>query len=181
MAFLLGLVADKPTIQQKIVKEFSSSVSDEHNITAKELANLTYLTGVIQETSRMFPLAWVVPIRNAKEVVLDGKQVPANTPMFLALCAIGIIIKCFLKVCLSKGRDPEFYPNPEEFIPERFVVDANELSKDDSATNTPSFTFSIGTHSCLGKNRLKNECLVCRKEHCIVRDKIGVWIVVEAF
>jgi cytochrome P450 len=89
MAFMLGLVADKPNVQNKIVTEFNSAIADEDNISAKEIAKLTYLTGVVQETSRLFPLAWVVPLRNVTDVVLAGKKVKANTPIFLALCAIG--------------------------------------------------------------------------------------------
>ncbi|KIW37891.1 uncharacterized protein PV06_09873 [Exophiala oligosperma] len=103
-------------------------------VSPSTLENLTYLRAVVKESLRMgmgVPgrLGRVVP---AGGVNLCDRQIPAGTVLHAA------------HYCYHF--DPEVFPNPESFLPERWLgPDANQLE-------TKMIAFSRGPRSCVGIN-----------------------------
>ncbi|KAG6533850.1 hypothetical protein ZIOFF_007728 [Zingiber officinale] len=72
-----------------------------------DAANLPYLQAIIKETMRLHPSVPMIPRRSTRDTKIKGYDVPANTTVFVNLWAM--------------GRDPEQWPEPLEFRPERFL------------------------------------------------------------
>ncbi|XP_037933996.1 probable cytochrome P450 4d14 [Teleopsis dalmanni] len=125
------LIARHPEIQQKLFDEIRQVIGDDKNkaITMKDLQELKYLDIVIKESLRLYPPVPIIGRITDNDVVLEGKSIPANTNIILLLYAA--------------LRDPDYFPNPDEFIPERFL---NE--KIDPFANVP---FSAGPRNCIGQ------------------------------
>ncbi|KAF5723051.1 Isotrichodermin C-15 hydroxylase [Fusarium mundagurra] len=134
-----------PQIQEKLAKEITSAFSSAENIkSGTTLYSCQYLRAFIDETLRMSP---PVPADLAREVekggiVVDGQYIPE-----------GINVSC-ASYCLHYN--PEIYPEPFKFYPERWIVDEkNEsgVSADSVALAQSVFIpFSIGPRGCIGKN-----------------------------
>lgn len=75
--------------------------------TAEEIIKLPYLEAVCNETLRLIPIVPAVARILRKPMELDGYMLPEGTPVSVAIGAI--------------HHNPELYPNPMEFRPERFI------------------------------------------------------------
>ncbi|MFE5711566.1 cytochrome P450 [Streptomyces sp. NPDC056501] len=84
---------------------------------------------VLSETLRLYPTGWLLPRQAVADETLDGLRIPAGTDLL---------------VCpYLTHRDPEVWPDPEAFVPERFPV----------RTPLPPgayLPFGIGPRACLG-------------------------------
>ncbi|KAI3573162.1 cytochrome P450 [Fusarium oxysporum f. sp. albedinis] len=134
-----------PRVQEKLAKEVTSAFSSAGDIkSGTALYSCQYLRAFIDETLRMSP---PVPADLAREVekggiVVDGQYIPE-----------GINVSC-ASYCLH--HNPEFYPEPFKFYPERWIVDEkNEsgVSAESVALAQGAFMpFSTGPRGCIGKN-----------------------------
>ncbi|MGV1047108.1 MAG: cytochrome P450 [Solirubrobacterales bacterium] len=101
-----------------------------------------YLTATIQETLRLRPVIVIVIRRLTQPVELGGYQLPAGVA---AVPSIHLI-----------HRDPEIYPEPERFLPERFL---------DNPPGTYTWIpFGGGIRRCLGAAFAQFEMAVVLRE-----------------
>ena len=101
-----------------------------------------YLTATIQETLRLRPVIVLVARRLTEPVVIGGYELPAGVTVTPCIHLI--------------HRDPEIYPEPERFLPERFL-------------ETPPGTytwipFGGGVRRCLGASFAQFEMSVVLRE-----------------
>src|SRR4051794_19752073 len=101
-----------------------------------------YLTATIQETLRLRPVIVIVVRRLTEPVVLGGYELPAGISVTPSIHLI--------------HRDPEIYPEPERFRPERFL-------------ETPPRTytwipFGGGVRRCIGASFAQFEMAVVLRE-----------------
>ncbi|KAK4936734.1 hypothetical protein LTR10_022458 [Elasticomyces elasticus] len=108
--------------------------------TLRELQDLPYLNAVIKETMRVFPtiISTLPRILEAPLTINDNLVLPAGTVVGMQN--------------LVHHQDPDLFPEPEKFLPERWL-DA-KANKDMNTALTP---FSIGTRNCLGQNLARAE------------------------
>nr|BAU59406.1 cytochrome P450 71AT96 [Fallopia sachalinensis] len=79
-------------------------------IKGEDFEKLVYLKAVVKETMRLHPAApLLIPRETIGKCVIEGYEIQEKTLVFVNAWAI--------------GRDPEFWENPEEFTPERFLSD----------------------------------------------------------
>ncbi|RMZ92941.1 cytochrome P450 3A29-like, partial [Brachionus plicatilis] len=52
------------------------------------------------------------------------------------------------------GHNPEYFPEPEEFKPERFLK-SSEFSQKNMINSYTFFPFSLGPRNCIGQNFAK--------------------------
>uniref|UniRef100_T1J5A9 Cytochrome P450 n=1 Tax=Strigamia maritima TaxID=126957 RepID=T1J5A9_STRMM len=129
--FLLGLYTN---IQKKAQKELDDVLGKDNKfpITPDDLTNLKYLDCIIKESHRIFPPVPMILRTLNQDVILDGKTVPAG---------VTIQIQIYLL-----HHNPEIYPDPEVFNPDRFLAECN------SQINAFSFIpFSAGPRNCIGQ------------------------------
>ncbi|KAL2842975.1 cytochrome P450 [Aspergillus pseudodeflectus] len=110
------------------------------------LNNLKLMDSVLKESQRLKPASTVTMGRYAsREITLsDGTTIPKGSTVFIANVAM---------------RDPEIYPDPDAFIPDRFTT---RREKGDSsaylvAASPEHIGFGLGRHACPGRFFAANE------------------------
>ena len=93
---------------------------------------MPYLDMVLDEVLRLYPPAWIGPRRAVREFEFGGHTVPEGA--YLNYCS------------WASHRIPEFFPDPEAFIPERFT------SERKAALPRGAYVpFGGGKRICIGK------------------------------
>ncbi len=97
----------------------------------ENLTDLRYTRMVVDETLRLYPTVWVTARDTVNDDQVDGVRIPANAR---------VVISPYVT-----HRDPDLWPEPESFDPERF--------HDGVPSHLPPFAyypFSGGPRKCLG-------------------------------
>ena len=84
----------------------SKSLSSQEPPTYDVLAQMEYLDMVVNETLRMFPIAVRIDRFCKKDVEIHGVSIPKGTTATVPISVL--------------HRDPQLWPEPEEFRPERY-------------------------------------------------------------
>ncbi|KAJ6009297.1 hypothetical protein N7522_004313 [Penicillium canescens] len=127
-----------------LVQEIRDSFENENEITIATVMQLKYLRAVIDESMRVHPsvpvgLPRIVPKSGR---FIDGHFVPGGTWVSVTQ--------------LTAYRYPKYFKHPEQFIPERWLGDA-QFESDNRSVFHP---FSIGARNCIGQNlAMSNMCL----------------------
>nr|ARE68676.1 cytochrome P450 CYP4BM1 [Epicauta chinensis] len=126
-------LGNHPEIQSKVHEELDSIFHGEDRpITPQDLSEMQYLERVIKETLRLIPVVPVIARTLDTDVVVNGHVIPAGVTTVIHIYEL--------------HRDPEQYPNPERFDPDRFLP---EQAKE---RHPYSFIpFSAGPRNCLGQ------------------------------
>ncbi|KAI0240782.1 hypothetical protein L0F63_007283, partial [Massospora cicadina] len=142
LAVTLHYLAIYPHIQEKARKEVLEILGPDKIPTVEQAKCMVYVSSIMKEAMRLYPSVSRLPFRRAaKDTYLDGYFIPKDTEIMLDL--------------YSMHRDPEYFENPDAFIPERFYTSSGNpnnpilLEKKDPPAYAP---FSSGTRSCIGIN-----------------------------
>ncbi|XP_040987241.1 labd-13Z-ene-9,15,16-triol synthase, chloroplastic-like [Juglans microcarpa x Juglans regia] len=122
-------------VMRKVNEELTQVVGLDNLVEESHLSKLHYLDVVIKETLRLHPaLPLIVPRCPSQSSTLGGYWIPKGTRVLLNVWAI--------------QRNPEFWDNPLEFQPERFLNDS--IKVDYSGHNFNYFPFGSGRRICAG-------------------------------
>ena len=102
--------------------------------TIDDLPNLKYTESIFAETMRLFPPAWAVGRLSLEDHELGGFFVPERSL---------VLISPYIT-----HRDPRFWDNPDEFIPERW----EKLSVKEAGQRNIYFPFGGGIRRCIGES-----------------------------
>ncbi|KAG5604907.1 hypothetical protein H5410_026399 [Solanum commersonii] len=94
-------------VTKKLQKELQEVVGFDRTVGESDLENLNYLDMVVKEGLRMHPVAPLFYHKSMEDCVIDGFHVQKGSR---------IIINCY-----TIHMDPNVWPEPEKFLPERFV------------------------------------------------------------
>nr|GMC50217.1 geraniol 8-hydroxylase-like [Ipomoea batatas] len=98
----------KPEILRKVREEILEAIGKASPVRESDFEKLPYLQAVVKETMRLHPAApLLLPYRAENDTVMFGYTVPKNSQVLVNAWAI--------------GRDPQYWDNPSEFRPERFL------------------------------------------------------------
>ena len=105
--------------------------------------NLQYVRGVVKETLRFLPssILGIAPHATTNEDTYKQYTFPAKTGMMINVWAL--------------NNDPERYPNPRNFDPDRYKNDltrAQESASQNDPYKRDHFTFGAGRRVCPGLN-----------------------------
>lgn len=126
-----------PRVMERLVQEIRQAFKSQGDITAAASSNLPYVHAAIQEALRLSPTNPISMPRQVDrpDVKICGMTVPQGI-------RVGISPKTAL-------RSPSNFVDPETYIPERWLDDANpRFTQDDKAMFEP---FSVGPRNCIGK------------------------------
>ncbi|XP_031639717.1 probable cytochrome P450 9f2, partial [Contarinia nasturtii] len=137
MTFLAYELAVNPDIQQKLYEEIrqTSDNLDGAPLTYDTIIKMKYFDQVVSELVRKWP-AGILTNRVCNkdyELELDGRKISIERNT------------CFIIPIYSIHHNPEIYPNPETFDPERFNDENKKNIKPGSY-----LPFGIGPRACIG-------------------------------
>ncbi|KAK7870820.1 hypothetical protein R5R35_014409 [Gryllus longicercus] len=136
ISFAIYLLACHSDVQEKVLEELKSVFdwSQPLQPTIQQLGELKYLEMVIKEALRLYPpvAAILRDITNDERLPSTGHVIPDGTVMIVSPWAV--------------HRNPEVYPDPEKFDPERFS--AGETARRHPYAFLP---FSAGPRNCIGQ------------------------------
>lgn len=132
LAWTWYLIGTRPEVIAKMQDEIDT-VLNGSNPSVENLPQLQYTRRVFDESSRLCPVGFGMPRCSLEEDEIQGYFIPKGTTFIIAQYFI--------------FRHPEFWNNPEQFDPDRFLPE--------KAKQRPKFAFfpfGGGQHICIGKN-----------------------------
>uniref|UniRef100_A0A182PZB1 Uncharacterized protein n=1 Tax=Anopheles epiroticus TaxID=199890 RepID=A0A182PZB1_9DIPT len=135
ISFAAYYLSRDEVIQQRVYDEIQDVVGPNaktQELTYGILQELKYLDMVIKETLRINPSVPIIGRRSAGDMVIDGVTIPKGMDFGILIYAL--------------HNDPELYPNPDRFDPERFSEEASEKRQPYSY-----IPFSVGARNCIGQ------------------------------
>ncbi|XP_058220944.1 cytochrome P450 82A3-like [Rhododendron vialii] len=109
LTWAVALLLNNPRVLKKAREELNTQIGGQRLVEESDVKNLVYIQAIIKETLRLYPPAVLVPPRkNIEGCTVGGYHVPAGTILFVNLWKI--------------HHDPQVWPNPWEFRPERFLT-----------------------------------------------------------
>ncbi|XKL62370.1 hypothetical protein PGB90_002203 [Kerria lacca] len=141
MSFCMYALSNNERVQNKLVEELKSVlVRENYEPTYHDYMNLKYLEMIIKETLRMYTTVPMIARKVDEDFKLpSGYFIPA-----------GSLANLFLQ---RMHNDEDLFPNPEQFIPERF---------EDVTKHPFQFVpFSAGPRNCIGQKFAMLEMKIC--------------------
>lgn len=129
LTFTLHLLAENPEVQQKILDEIIAIESQTDNV-IEQLQKMIYTNAVLNESMRLYPPAWITDRQNLEDDSLAHFEIRKNT-------LIGVSF-------YELHRNPKYWKNPDEFVPERFLGDQKKESMQ------YFYPFGAGPRMCIG-------------------------------
>ncbi|KAM3966423.1 cytochrome P450 9e2-like [Aphomia sociella] len=140
MTFLLHEMAVNPEVQEKLAQEIKENeIKNNGKFDYKSIQEMTYMDMVISEILRMWPPAMALDRVCIKDYNL-GKPNNKATKDYIIRKGESLSIPVW-----AFHRDPNFFPNPTKFDPERFSEENKH--KIQPFTYMP---FGMGPRNCIG-------------------------------
>lgn len=130
LAWTLYLLGRHPQAMQRVQSEIETALGQEPP-TLENIAQLKYLERVIKESLRLYPPIHLGQRLTATDLVFQGYHLPADTRILYSI--------------YLTHRQPQYWPQPERFAPDRFLPEQNR--------HRPAYTylpFGGGARICIG-------------------------------
>ncbi|XP_011638416.1 cytochrome P450 4C1-like [Pogonomyrmex barbatus] len=133
ICFTLLLLAEHKDIQDRVREEVNTVMREsEEKFTMQSLLKLSYLERCIKEALRLYPIAYFISRVTSEDVKLQSYLVPVGTTVIISIHGV--------------QRDPNYWPNPEIFDPDRFLPE--NIRNQHPCAYLP---FSGGPRNCIGQ------------------------------
>jgi cytochrome P450 len=132
LSWAFYLLAMNPQARERLQEEIHRVLSDRAP-TQADLPDLAYTRMVLEETMRLYPPAWITGRKSIQGDEIHGYTIPAGAE---------ISISPYIT-----HRDPQLWPNPELFDPERFSPERSA-----GRHRYAYFPFGGGPRQCIGNN-----------------------------
>ncbi|KAF5354678.1 hypothetical protein D9756_005393 [Leucocoprinus leucothites] len=136
LSFSFALLALYPNIQEKLFQHIKEVIPDGRRPTYEDMPNLTYVMAVYNESLRLFSPAMTKKAPEDTSIIVgnshndEKKRIPIPKGTHLTIHVPGV------------QRNPRYWENPDEFMPERFLGNWNKDAL---------VAFSVGPRACLGR------------------------------
>lgn len=131
LSFALYLLATHPDVQKKLQDEIDAALPDKAPPTYDALAQIEYLDMVMNESLRLYPIAGRLERVCKADVEVNGVLIPKRTVVVVPTLVL--------------HKDAKYWPEPEEFRPERF-----SKKNQDSINPYTYLPFGDGPRNCIG-------------------------------
>ncbi|RZJ48748.1 MAG: cytochrome P450, partial [Flavobacterium sp.] len=129
LTFTLFLLGNNPEVQELVFQEITKVESETEDV-VEQLQKMTYTNAVLNESMRLYPPAWITDRQNVEDDTLGQFNIKKGT-------LIGVSF-------YELHRNPKYWNNPDEFIPERFLGDQKKNSMQ------YFYPFGAGPRMCIG-------------------------------
>lgn len=139
--------------QTRLHEELQHAKAIGGTLKLKQIQDLPFLNAVIKETLRLHPT-----------IISTLPQMLEEDVLVTLAHSRTMVLPKGSKVGMQNyihHRDPDLFPEPDKFLPERWLDDRSGNFKDMQLALTP---FSLGPRSCIGQNLAKAELLLCIAE-----------------
>ena len=127
-----------PTVQDKVHEEIKSVVGTNSLPSWSDRSEFPYCEAVIQEVQRISNIVPLAVMHSALEdTTISGYSVPKGTQIFYSLTSLLM--------------NPEYFPEPHQFNPERFLKNGKFVA------DPRSLPFGVGKRRCLGETLARLE------------------------
>jgi cytochrome P450 len=109
LAWMFCEIARHPEVERRVHDEVDHVLAGRRRVTFDDVAKLTYLRQVINETLRMYPI-WILMRRTTEPVELGGVRIPRGAEVTVSPHALHF--------------DPRNFPDPHRFDPDRWAPEA---------------------------------------------------------
>ncbi|RLN13360.1 geraniol 8-hydroxylase-like isoform X1 [Panicum miliaceum] len=114
MEWAMSELLQNPLAMSKVCHELSRVIGASRNVEESEISRLPYLQAVVKETFRLHPPAPLLLPRQADTTTkVMGYTIPKGARVLVNVWAM--------------GRDEDIWPEPEKFMPERFLNRAVDI------------------------------------------------------
>ncbi|KAL7751197.1 hypothetical protein RI367_003403 [Sorochytrium milnesiophthora] len=164
MQWFAALIPSYPEIQAKAHAELDRVVGRERLPTMADEASLPYIRAIIKEIERVHNPFWLgTPHYTTADDVYQGHFIPKDTVVLLNTWAMHM--------------NPQRYPEPEKFLPERFLSDTTSQSESVNLADPYArdhWMFGAGRRICPGIAVAEREIFlaVARMLWCFTMHKI---------
>ncbi|NXG15305.1 C340 protein, partial [Grallaria varia] len=131
LSYIAYNLATHPDVQQRLQDEVDANLPNKATPTYDAITQMEYLDMVVNESIRLYPAGGRLERVCKKTVEINGVTIPKD---------MVVMIPAFVL-----HRDPEYWPEPDEFRPERFSKENKEGF--DPYTFLP---FGAGPRNCIG-------------------------------
>ncbi len=121
-----------PDVMARVVEELDAIYADGRQVSFQSLREIPLLEGVIKETLRVHPPLIILMRKVMKDFHFKNITVKAGN-----LVAVSPAVS---------NRDPDFFPDPDRFDPERY----NDDRREDARNPWSWISFGGGRHKCIG-------------------------------
>jgi len=140
LTWALYLISQAPDVERELVAELRRELGTRLP-TAADVDRLKYTEQIIKEAMRIYPPAYVLARRAAREATIGEYRVQPGSEVVVWI--------------YFTHRDARFYPSPDEFQPSRFS--AEEEAKRPKQAYLP---FGAGPRACIGSRFALTEAVV---------------------
>ncbi|XP_010092319.2 cytochrome P450 71A1, partial [Morus notabilis] len=134
MEWLMSELMNNPRVMKRAQEEVRRVVGEKAMVEINDIHRMDYLKCVIREALRLHPPGTLlIPRETSRSVEIRGYHIPAGTKVLVNAWAI--------------HRHPDFWDEPEEFIPERFENSPVDFKSQECFELIP---FGFGRRQCPG-------------------------------
>lgn len=139
LAWTWYLLSTHPLAARRLRDELRSTLAG-RELAADDIEKLTYTSAVVHESMRLYPPVAAIGREAAEDDEIGGFPIPARSTVLISAWV--------------SHRNPEFWPAPEGFDPERFLPGAPEHPR------LAYLPFGAGPRQCIGAAFAQQEAMV---------------------
>ena len=136
LGYAIYLLAKNKDKERALIDEIDRLGEGKSDLpTVEELKSYEYLDAVLSEVLRITGPATLLVREASKDVVVGGHQLSKGTAVHMDIHGM--------------HQNPEYFPDPDKFLPERFVKGSNLYDKQNHKAHMP---FGLGPRMCVASN-----------------------------
>ncbi|CAN4100701.1 unnamed protein product [Withania somnifera] len=134
LIWIIACLLNNKHVLQKVQEEIDTKVGRERWAEDSDIKNLVYFQATIKEVLRLYPPSPMLVHEALADCQVLGYHIPKGTRLFVNVWKL--------------QKDPKFWPEPDKFLPERFLT--TKANVDVYGKDLEFIPFGSGRRSCPG-------------------------------